>query len=173
MTKVEYYATDIECDSTSAERGRRWINMGVLCGDPGDESFSSEDFFFECGKDNHYDETTDDYRFSCSAQADIPRDSGGVIFPIPKVEAMTDYRWRTLSLDRCYTYKPASADASTSVGRNDGVRSAVEAATKSAAGGSRSLSTAATNTMAASGAPGFGLNCALPVMALFLAGVFL
>jgi len=108
MTRVEYYAADLSCDSSSVERGSRWLNLGVLCGDPGDESYQSLDYFFECGADNAYDTTTDDARFSCSSTLTVPGNSFGQSFSFAPVEVYTDFRWAVYSSDRCYTVKAGS-----------------------------------------------------------------
>ena len=82
-----------KCDSSSVEFGQRFLNLGVLCGDLGDQRYYSEDFFFECARDNAFFTTTDDMRFTCGSEVLIPSGSAGVPYQIPTVEIETDYRW--------------------------------------------------------------------------------
>ena len=157
----------MECESTSAERGRRWLNMGVLCGDAGGgESYSSWDYFFECGKDNKFGEITEDLLFACSGQADIPSDSAGSIFTIPKVDMMTDHRWEYFSTDSCYSFKPTSKSLVT----HDFVKAAMVEAKQSAGGSHRLLLPSSTNSIS-SAIP--GASRTLPMLALFFLGIFL
>lgn len=139
--------------------------MGVLCSEStGGESYVTRDYFFECGKDNKFGEVTEELRFACSGEANIPSNSGGSIFTIPKVDMMTDYRWEFFSLESCYTFKPSAKSLSI----HDSAKAIVDE-TKTAGGGQRSLLSSVTSMSSANSSN----VLVLPVMVLFLAGVVL
>ena len=141
--------------------------MGVLCGDVGGgESFSSQDYFFECGTDNKFGEVTEELLFACWGQADIPGNSAGTIFTIPKVDIMTDYRWEYYSTDSCYSFKPASKPME----MHDSVKATMDEAKQSAGGSHRLLLTSSTDSISPA-AP--GARHALPVLVLFFLGAVL
>jgi len=81
--------------------------------DPGDEEFLSLDHMLECAEDNSFSLTTDDIRFSCASAVIIERASVGAMV-LPAAEIFTDHRWKYITTDICYSFKPGSSASSVS-----------------------------------------------------------
>ena len=156
----------MECDSTSSERGTRWLNLGALCrSSTGDENYSNSDYFYECGKGNEFGKVTDEFRYACGAQVEIPSGSGGSAFTIPKAEIMTDYRWEFFSSENCYTFKPTAKSLST----HDTAKALVEEVKQSVDGHQRLLSAVNKNSSSATSKS----VLIIPAVVLFVVGSFL
>jgi hypothetical protein len=121
--------------------------MAVLCGDPGDETFWSDDVFFECGVQNDFDYRTEDFLFTCISTISIPANSDNAAYTVPQIDLWTDYRWPMYASDRCYSYKPGTTGGSseTSVSKKwADMRTAIKdkSSSKTIAGSSTSTSEA-------------------------------
>jgi hypothetical protein len=77
------------------------LQLGALCGDPGDWEYTYSDLFTECGDGQGFD--TIDQNATCISSATVSSFAGepGII---PEVDIYTDYRWTVLS-DICYMVK--------------------------------------------------------------------
>ncbi|CAB9515201.1 expressed unknown protein [Seminavis robusta] len=139
QTRVEYLATEIGCTSSSEETATRYIDLGVLCGDPGDQSFLSSDIFFECAQENGYTIRTADVLFSCFSTIDVPENSDNEQITIPAAQAFTDYRWAFLSTNFCWTLKPPTTASAAS-------RAELRKVAKAAKGGSKGSSSSGSST---------------------------
>ena len=87
---------DTSCSADS------YLQMGALCGDPGDQAFLYYDVFIECGKDNGYTNVEGNATCSESVLVNSFASEPGTISP---TLIHTDYRWELLSSDICYTFK--------------------------------------------------------------------
>ena len=98
------FSGESSCDTFDDQVVERALQLGVLCGEPGQEGFFFGDLFFECGQDNSF-ENVGGSNFTCfSPPTIIPANADNTLFAINTTEIMTDYRWPLHTPDNCYTF---------------------------------------------------------------------
>lgn len=95
---------EVSCDSVQEQVVWRELQLGIRCGNPGEEKVVYLDLFLECGAENEFD-IDDLTNWVCRSPVTIPA-SDQSAYRIPNVEVSTDYRWPLHTPDACYDYTP-------------------------------------------------------------------